>query len=68
MDPKLAKWAKEAAEKDQKWPSGKLDKAKALAEKLKDKDAEKGGKGGVGNPHALARWAVARGEAVKKGG
>ena len=59
MDAKVQKWAKMTKSAGGKgWPVDKVRKAKKLAEKLK-------GSGAIDNPHALARWAVARG-AVKK--
>ncbi len=58
MDRKVQAWAKAAASGKGKWPPEKLAMAKRLAEKLK-KHPE------IDNPHALARWAVARGAKVK---
>lgn len=59
MDEKIQKWAKQAKKKGTGWPKEKLEEAKLLAEKLK-------GKSNIDNPHALARWMVARGAKVKK--
>lgn len=60
MDQAKQEWAKQTKAAGGKgWPLGKLKKAKALAEKMKP-DGE------IDNPHALSRWAVARGAIVGK--
>lgn len=59
MNKELEDWAKRRSEKKgNKWPREKLRKAKRLAEKMK-------GNPDIDNPHALARWAAARGRIGK---
>lgn len=58
MDEKIQAWARQAKAKGKGWPTAKLAQAKRLAEKLKATPK-------VSNPHALARWMIARGAKAK---